>query len=548
MRSGRLKSCLLGSGVLAALCTCHAARADGLALDRFDPAPAGDRMFGVPSPYAAGELTPHIMLLGDYAHNPLVLRSIPSDSARGSVVKNQVFLHLDLGLALWNRVNVDFSVPLAVAQNGDNPTVSGQTFASPSSAELGDLRFGLRLRLIGEYHDPFQIAVGGYVWAPTGASHSFVSSGQARGLPQLILGGRIDERVVWSAAGGPEIQRNTTFANVEQGTMFKWGAGIGFLLLDNRHLQIGPEIYGAATLRDVQKRTTNAELLFDVRYRFVSDVELAAGAGPGLTSGVGTPDFRALLSLAYTPEQKLAEEPIMPAEVPPPSDRDLDGIVDSDDACPDLKGVANADPKQNGCPVAKPKDSDGDGIFDPEDACVDVKGVADPDPEKNGCPAPKDTDGDGILDPDDACPGEKGAPDHDPSKNGCPKSVRVSETEIVILEQVQFDTGKSTIKPESNALLDEVAEVLQQHPEMSKVEVQGHTDNRGSAALNKSLSQARAESVRKAMIQRGIAAERLVAKGYGPDRPLDDNATAEGRQKNRRVQFLIVEKQPKETL
>jgi len=551
MRSCRLKACIHYARVSALLAVTSAAHAEGLALDRFDPAPAGDRMFGVPSPYAAGQLTPHLMLLADYAHNPLVLRSVPADTDRGSVVKNQLFLHLDAGLALWDRVNLDISVPLAVAQNGDDPSAAGQSFASPNSAQFGDLRFGLRLRLVGEYHDPFQLAVGGYLWAPTGASNSFVSSGRARGLPQLILGGRIDERLVWSAAAGPEIQSKSTFANVEQGTMFKWGAGFGFLLLENRHLQIGPEAYGAATLRDVQKHTTNAEILLDVRYRIVDDVELAAGAGPGLTSGVGTPDFRALFSLAYTPEQKQEQPPVVTPEAPPPppSDRDHDGILDSDDACPDVKGVADEDPKKNGCPPPPaPVDTDGDGIFDPDDACPDVKGVANEDPKKNGCPPPKDSDHDGIFDPEDACPAEKGPRDDDPTKNGCPKAVRVVENEIVILEQVQFDTAKATIKSASSALLDEVAQVLTQHPEMTKIEVQGHTDNRGAPAFNKTLSQARADAVRKALILRGVAAERLVAKGYGPDKPIDDNATDEGRQKNRRVQFLIVDKQPKETL
>ena len=295
--------------------------------------------------------------------------------------------------------------------------------------------------------------------------------------------------------------------------MFKWGAGLGFLLLDNRHLQIGPEVYGAATLRDVQKHTTNAEILLDVRYRIVDDLEVAAGAGPGLTSGIGTPDLRALLSLAYTPEQKLAQEPVITPEAPPaPADSDHDGILDADDACPELKGVADEDPK------------------------------------KNGCPPPKDSDGDGIFDPEDACPAEKGPRDDDPAKNGCPKSVRVVDNEIVILEQVQFDTGKATIKQASNDLLDQVGQVLTQHPEMTKVEVQGHTDNRGSAGLNKRLSQARADAVRTALIQRGVSAERLVTKGYGPDKPIDENATDEGRQRNRRVQFVILDKQPKETL
>jgi len=549
MLTYRLKTCLCYAGALSSLAFTGAARAEGLALNRFDPAPAGDRMFGVPSPYAAGQLTPHLMLLADYAHNPLKLRSVPADTDRGAIVKDQLFLHLNAGLALWDRVNLDISVPLALLQDGDDPSAGGQTFASPSSVQFGDLRFGLRVRLLGEYHDPFQIAVGGYVWAPTGASDSFVSSGKVRGLPQLILGGRIDERVVWSAAAGPQIQSQSTFANVDQGTMFKWGAGLGFLLLDNRHLQIGPEVYGAATLRDVQKHTTNAEILLDVRYRIVDDLEVAAGAGPGLTSGIGTPDLRALLSLAYTPEQKLAQEPVITPEAPPaPADSDHDGILDADDACPELKGVADEDPKKNGCPPPKPIDTDGDGIFDPEDACVTVKGIADEDPKKNGCPPPKDSDGDGIFDPEDACPAEKGPRDDDPAKNGCPKSVRVVDNEIVILEQVQFDTGKATIKQASNDLLDQVGQVLTQHPEMTKVEVQGHTDNRGSAGLNKRLSQARADAVRTALIQRGVSAERLVTKGYGPDKPIDENATDEGRQRNRRVQFVILDKQPKETL
>ena len=549
MQSCRLKSCLRSASALALLAITNTAHAEGLALNRLDPAPAGDRMFGVPSPYAAGHLTPHLMLLGDYAHNPLKLRSVPADDDRGAIVANQLYLHLNAGLALWHRVNLDISVPLAVWQNGDSPTAGGQAFSSPSSAEFGDLRFGLRVRLLGEYHDPFQLALGGYVWAPTGASDSFVSSGQVRGLPQLIMGGRIDERVVWSAAAGPEIQAASTFANVDQGTMFKWGAGLGFLLLENRHLQIGPEVYGAATLRDVQKRTTNAEILLDVRYRIVDDVEVAAGAGPGITSGVGTPDFRALFSLAYTPEQK-QKTAIYPQAAPElPADRDRDGILDVDDACPDVKGIADEDPKKNGCPPPpKPLDTDGDGILDPEDACVTVKGVPDEDPKKNGCPPPIDTDGDGIFDPEDACPAEKGPRDDDATKNGCPKSVRVVKNEIVILEQVQFDTGKATIKKASSELLDEVAQVLSQHPEMTKVEVQGHTDNRGSAGLNKKLSQARAEAVRKALIARGVGAERLSAAGFGPDRPIADNDTDEGRQRNRRVQFLIVDIQSKETL
>ena len=593
-RSGFFLGVLVTAAV-SAVASPAFAQSPGLALDRFEPAPAGDRMFGVPSPYAAGELTPHVMLLGDYANNPLVLHRLPNDTKAGGVVKNQLYLNLDVGLALWKRLFLDVDVPLALYQNGGNPQPAGQAFSTPSTTQFGDLRLGARLRLFGEYHDPFQIAVGGYVWLPTGNKNSYVGTGDVRGLPQLILGGRGAERVVWSAAAGPELQGKSTFAGIQQGSMFHWGAGLGFLLLENRHLQIGPEASGDLVLRDIQKRTTNAEVLLDARYRLVDDVELAAGAGPGLTSGVGTPDFRAVLSLAYTPEQKLdndrdhdsivddfdacpdvrgvadedpkhngcpreldrdhdgildavdacpdvkgvADEDPKKNGCPPELDRDHDGILDAVDACPDVKGVADEDPKKNGCPPER--DRDHDGILDDVDACPDVKGVADPDPKKNGCPLPVDTDKDGIIDEEDACPTEKGPRNEDPTKNGCPV-VHVTNSEIVILEQVQFDTNQATIKKVSDDLLDQVAAVLTSHDEITRVEVQGHTDSRGAAAHNKQLSQARAQAVVKALVKRGVAKERLTAKGYGQDVPIAENDTEDGRQKNRRVQFSILEK------
>jgi OmpA-OmpF porin, OOP family len=226
---------------------------------------------------------------------------------------------------------------------------------------------------------------------------------------------------------------------------------------------------------------------------------------------------------------------------PAPKDQDGDGIVDELDACPTVAGVASADPKLNGCPL--PKDRDNDGIVDDVDACPDLAGVASTDPAQNGCPP--DTDGDGFRDDQDACPQEKGVDDPDPTKRGCPKLVRVTEKEIIILEQVQFDTGKATIKAVSDPLLDGVAAVMKEHPEILKIEVQGHTDTTGTKAINTKLSDDRAKSVRDALVKRGVDAGRFVAKGYGPDVPIGDNKTPEGKQKNRRVQFIVLEKKPK---
>ena len=177
-------------------------------------------------------------------------------------------------------------------------------------------------------------------------------------------------------------------------------------------------------------------------------------------------------------------------------------------------------------------------MLDVDDACPGIPGPRTNDPATTGCP---DSDGDGIPDHKDACPKQKGVPNVDPTKHGCP-SVVVTAKEIVILEQVQLDTNKATIKSVSFPLLDKVAKVLRKHTEFLLVEVQGHTDNRGGRAMNIGLSRRRAKSVRQALITRGIAADRLTSKGYGPDKPVADNKTDEGRQQNRRVQFKILKK------
>ncbi|KYF98623.1 porin [Sorangium cellulosum] len=663
---------------------------DGMALSRFVPAPAGDRMFSVPSPFAPGHLTPHVMLMADYASNPLVLRRARDGAEIGAVVSDQLTFRLNASLPLWNKVSFDLDAPLTALQSGENPNGGGREFASPSGAELGDLRLGARVQLYGTYHDPLQLAVGAYLWLPTGAADSFVSDGHVRAMPYLAAGGRLD-RLVWSSSLGTELRRSQSFGGVAQGTMLTLGGGVGFLALGDR-LQVGPELTTAMVLEDISSRSINAELLLDARYRFLPFLEAGVGVGPGLTSGIGTPDLRVVAMAAFTPEQppdgdrdgipdpedacpKVAGErsadprkhgcppppdrdndgipdgedacpfvagvasadprkhgcPPPPDRdndgipdgedacpfvagvasadprkhgCPPPPDRDNDGIPDGEDACPFVAGVASADPRKHGCPPPPDRDNDGipdgedacpfvagvasadprkhgcppppdrdnDGIPDGEDACPIVAGVASDDPRKNGCPpdqdedgvpdsedacpevkglrskdpakngCPRDTDGDEIRDDKDACPREKGFADPDPEKHGCPKAVRVTDKNVVILQQVQFDTDKATIKPVSDPLLDEVAQVLKEHPEIVLIEIQGHTDDRGTDEHNRVLSQNRANSVMAALVRRGIDSTRLTAQGYGRDQPLDNNATEEGRQRNRRVQFIIIKK------
>jgi outer membrane protein OmpA-like peptidoglycan-associated protein len=534
---------IAGSTLVGLLALSAGVHAEGtLALDRFQPAPAGDRFFGVQGGDPGGHLSPRFMLLGDYAYKPLVLYQ--GDTAQGAVVKNQLFLHIAAGISLWDRLWLFANMPLALVNSGE--TVQG--YSMPSGAAAGDLRAGLRVRLLGENRSLATLSLSGYVFFPTGNKDKATGANEIHGMPALVLSGE-GESFAYAVNAGVDVRNKTNNSAIGQadfGSDLTFGAAVGVLLAD-RMLQIGPEVYGNTLMvgnGSFGKDATNLEGILGARLR-VGPMVMGAGAGPGITKGIGTPALRVVASIAYAPlPPKPAPPPPPPKKPAPPADRDKDGIPDKVDACPDEPGVRSDDPDKNGCPPPPP-DRDGDGILDNVDACPDLKGVHSDDPTQNGCPP--DTDGDGIRDDVDACPREKGMPDSDPQKNGCPKSVRVTDEEIVILDQVQFKTASAVILKASDDLLQQVAAVLVEHPEILRVEVQGHTDNRGGKKYNQKLSEKRAAAVVKWLTKKGnVDASRLTSHGYGMDEPIAENDTAEGRQKNRRVQFKIVEKGKKE--
>lgn len=129
-----------------------------------------------------------------------------------------------------------------------------------------------------------------------------------------------------------------------------------------------------------------------------------------------------------------------------------------------------------------------------------------------------------------------------------PDRVVLTASNIAIMDKVQFDTGKASLLPASFSLLDEVAKVMKDNPQIEVVQVEGHTDSTGSPEFNRTLSQQRAESVVKYLTGKGIKASRFEAKGFGPDRPIADNNTEPGRDANRRVEFNIVKQGPKKTV
>ncbi len=255
----------------------------------------------------------------------------------------------------------------------------------------------------------------------------------------------------------------------------------------------------------------------------------------------------------------------------PDPDNDEDGILDHDDKCPnDPEDLDNFE-DEDGCPDP---DNDKDNICDSwvsdkgltadypscsgRDACPNDAEDFDGFEDEDGCPDP-DNDLDGICDPwvserglsaqyaakckgIDKCPNEPEDFDGDEDEDGCPdlyKSIIVHDDHIELKQTIYFATNKDVILSKSFGLLNEVAMALRDHAQI-RVSIEGHTDSKGKDSYNKKLSQRRAESVRRYLINQGVEASRMEAIGYGEERPIEDNRTAEGRAANRRVEFIII--------
>lgn len=218
-----------------------------------------------------------------------------------------------------------------------------------------------------------------------------------------------------------------------------------------------------------------------------------------------------------------APAPVVAKSEPVDGDSDHDGVKDSVDSCPNTAHGVKVDAK--GCEL----DSDKDGVADSRDSCPNTaQGIK---VDAKGCEL--DSDNDGVADSRDSCPDTKA--DARVDSKGCELA------EVIVLKGVNFETGSNKLTADSEGVLNDMAATLTKYSTMV-VEVSGHTDNTGSAAFNRRLSQDRAGSVVNYLVGKGVNAANLKAKGYGPDKPVADNATADGRAANRRVELHILQR------
>jgi OmpA-OmpF porin, OOP family len=530
-----------------------------------------------------------------YENNPLAY--FRNGQRVGAVVSDRLQLHLGLGFGITSWLQVAAELPLLVMQRGDDLTATAGTLI-PESFGLGSPRIAFRLGLLTQRAGGLIASDTGIDMAlqvgaslPFGVGAALTVENGWNVTPQLSLG-----RNFGPVRFGAEVSaliRTAPIALTATSLRDTVGSQLGVRALlssTGDGFRVEGSFHSMMSLAG--QTPPGFELLAGARLP-VGPIEFFVLGGPGFGSLPGTPQFRVFGGIGLRADVGECDEgqSHTPTQCPDLDD-DQDGIKNRTDRCPlepedkdnfeDDDGCIDADndadgvkdtidlcpiepgPKSNrGCPVKKAKDTDKDGIIDTEDECP-----TEPGPKENkGCPV-KDKDGDGLDDDIDKCPTEAGpksnggcpikdkdgdtvTDDTDncvdvpgPVENqGCPKEqkqlVIITADKLVIKEKVFFATGKATILPVSFDLLRQVASVMRQHTEIQGIVIEGHTDSKGSADMNRKLSLNRARSVMQFLVHEGIDDPRLKAVGYGPDRPADTNKTEPGRANNRRVEFII---------
>ena len=522
--------------------------------ERFQLAGHRDGLLGVEWADVPGHLVIDGALWLGYANDPVNLYQM-SDGARvGSLVANRVGGELSLAVQLAHRLEIGLGAPVIVSQSDD---LGGATMAGTQNLSgfgLGDLRISPKVTLVRARS--FAAAAYASISLPTSTSDDYGGDDgvtSSYGLA-LSVGRTIGPRVALN--GGYRVRPSAAALDLVVDDEVFGALGVGYRFASSLELDATLDVATAADDVLGAFNRNAAEVRAGAGYDVTRVVRLFGAGGLGVAEGFATPDWRVLAGVRlHSAEQERVRRARAPVYEDPDPDRD--GIVGAADRCPAQAEDADAFLDDDGCPDP---DNDNDTVLDTADRCRDVAGIV----EMQGCPDP-DSDGDTVVDRLDACPqvaglpSTQGCPDRDadtvvdavdncpdepgPVENqGCKATqlVKITNGKLEILDIVYFALNKALIQKRSNRLLDDVAAVLNAHPEITKVQIEGHTDDKGNDAYNKKLSQQRADAVLAYLVRKGVARDRLEAMGYGEEKPKDTNATKEGRAVNRRVEFTIV--------
>ncbi|RMH37905.1 MAG: OmpA family protein, partial [Deltaproteobacteria bacterium] len=491
------------------------ARAGGLDASGYRPALSSTGFFARDGGAVLAPGAVEIALSLDAADDLLVVRDPRTGAVwpdGGRLVDARLTGTLGIAVGLFGRVELGAQMPVVLAQDGAVQRVRAR--GDLASTAAGDLRVGGKLRLLGS--DALALSLAVDAAAPTGSADGF-AGGSIAVTSRVVVGGRVG-RFAFGVDVGYRARERAVVGDLAVDDEIVGGAATAVAVVRGRAWLVAEANAAVAaggggdTLRPV-------EVLAGVRWRPRGPWLVQAGVGAGVTEGYGAPRARGVIALRYAPVPRPAAGPRAPVRVvrrptPPPApkppvDSDGDGVSDADDRCP-----------------LAPEDRDG---FEDEDGCPD-----------------NDNDGDGIADRDDRCPLEREVVNGVDDTDGCPDEglIELVEDRIVLPNRVLFDTDRARVKHSGKKVLRAIVELWRQHPEWDRMLVQGHTDERGDADYNLWLSQRRAERVVRELVKLGVDPAKLEAQGFGETKPVAHGDSEEALQKNRRVEFVIIERRP----
>lgn len=519
---------LLNVTALAAMSTAtqaHAADtvAPGFALSRFEPSERGSRFFTLESLDWRSDGLPTFGVVADYAYQPLVIYQTDADGQREltALARNFLVGHFGGTLNLGDRVRIGLDLPVVMYADGTSGQIGLVTYAAPQRSGLGDLRLSADVRFFGAATDPVRAGLGVRLYLPTGDMRAYASDGTLRGSLQVNTAGELARHFAWSARFGVELKgRELTYAGGQIGHELQAGLAGGFRTADGR-LLIGPELAASTTFANAfAGKSTSVDVLLGARYAITPQWRIAAGIGRGVTVALGSPAVRALVGLEWSP----AAAAVDPTCEALKADERSAALKLAAQTAETLKAEQAAKEQALRARLAEQHALESAAAARAA-AVVELARAA-------------DDDGDGILNAADACPAEAGGHHDLTAKNGCPTGAVVGAE--LVLDPVRFQTASAVILPESDATLEAVLAAIRKLPPEYRYRVEGHTDDRGTAEGNKSLSRRRAMSVVAWLTGHGLAAARFEAQGFGAEQPLNPNDSDAARQRNRRVEFHIV--------
>jgi outer membrane protein OmpA-like peptidoglycan-associated protein len=418
------------------------------------------------------------------------------------------------------RLSLFVQLPITLLAGGDLSAWG----VAPPGAGVGDLRVGVR----GSILETPDFALGAHLALELATADPQAFSGDARTIVEGLVSvqRRLSPRLELLGNALVRFRPPRDLGSARFGNEIGLRAAASYALDPRWRGYV--ELDARSSLRDLSVATAPAEWRLGVRACALGRLVIDVAAGTRLDGALGAPDLRALLSIRYAPAScaSAADAATQPS---------ADALLEQLAAARALRdGLARAEAEAaRGAARLATRDS-----LERAESQGAARARALRDADE------RDTDGDGMPDVLDNCPREKGPV----INHGCPMAQRqkvvIREDRIEILEKVQFALGSAVIRRRSFPLLDQVARVLQNHPDVLRVQVEGHTDSTGNPRRNATLSQARAEAVVAYLAKTAVAPSRLVARGFGPSRPLASNATRAGRETNRRVEFRVLERRP----